>query len=1311
MPPAGGPSVPARPTTAPDPADAGFDEKSLDALYTQKKAAVKDNRKTIESRISQGEAAVDTMAVDQGNYVRDKLRIELNKALADSQIAPEDHAKELAALEAVKAADLAQFHDDMQSLTRTDLNTQRMAGLDAPAVRAAEAEALANSTPKVVQRNVANWVRPEIPTTAEPAPENVADPLPDNTAEQLKTSLEQNQLAGAPEAPRDNLTAASKGRYSTAEPLDEPIDPFPENSEADAIQDQLEGGGMKYQAADAPTSESPEVIAESLRLAADSAAGKPAAFIPNGSPAVPIPAGLVVLTHPKGKFVYNPAKLTAEQAQAAVAGDQIDGRALGMSQAVKPTNPTGEVVVTDVNGQPAVMTELVNGPEAAQKAAQAQQAAAPGSTQRMTTAEDVVRGRKSLLRRGFEFSETGNPILMPNGQRASGSFDPRTGKIQVSRPSVQPTTYQHEGIHGEIQDMLMSRNPRLVDFTIKMLEIAGGEEPIAEGGAEASIARGKENALARLFRDNWSYLKTTGFGKRLGANATPEDAARLIAERFDTQAPGKVQGVGEAGTPGAKFQPIGDDTGMTTGSVYKKADEVVPGLGKRLLAANNTEDVKVYGPLFNRALSDLGSADVPIVKSAVAKMNAAFESGTPAAFTPEEQVVFDRIDKLMKDSAAVANANGSSIKPQDYYFPHLSDSKLARAYEEDPVAFMNRYLPEFLDYNQNVYGPARAGFDAKDAEATFKDYWKGVAKAPDSLGADFGALNKAARQYGLPPSMRETDPLRAIERYGRRFSREIANRIELKNDPIAGEALGYKTVPGANGGQTTSVVSDADAVRDAKAAREGVLWGQSRTRVNQAIREAAGGFQRLAYANVMQTKTGIMNHVQSLKDLGMRMAKPEDIATVFDAINQAATDWDVQYGKAIDANIVRPGKDPTLAVEGMALETELGKNLYALADKERNLFGGAWLENAARVRDYTIGELNAKLNLARAAAGDADSQKWLARYGAGADTDQPQEEQVARIANNFVKAMQGAYDASDLPAAALRGGFGSLAFRIQRFGYSNMMRVYDTAIKPGIEEGNWGPALIYVLGAAASAPVVMAINKLLTGRPSGMPTKKEVEAAKGNVAYEMALNVGEMAQLTGAFGSAGTALGTVVANKRGHPQALVGDPALTYGVNLIGNVAAAAQAMADKEPPVAVLMEAVRRTTIEQMQMLRNLDTDRGLELDKRNKRVFQYLSGRNQVSLPKAVLGSMIGTTFQPPKEISPNTEAFKAGELSRTDAGLTTAEASRAKNYPGGYASADDEAKYTKWMREAHGPAAVEEYRARKRAAKARPTTAGTN
>ena len=1657
---------------APAEIDLNVNNDRTKGTLAGKIADVRDQRREGDVKIAQQAfKAGDQLTADQGEFVRQRLLAELaaqeqttgpigpQTPKMAAQMTKAAEAKR-AAIMALKPEELAQFRDDIAAREKAQAD-ERTAAEMAPTT--ADIAAKESDT---IRKNVQNWKRPTIPTEPQvvpqsrgwiadtlakyggqpnapatrqlepvPVPEPVAepftgwsaknpapvapstaDPIRENTANELRQALIGGQITGAPPTPRPQKT-----RFSRPEEVgpDRGLPTEGPRTEAETLQDYLENRRTKFQtrpkseAADAPTPEPAGVLAEAVRLAADPKAGKKAAFIPAGSPRPEVAPGLVSLAHPKGEFIYNPAKMSAEEAARAVAGDQLDGQALGLGQSTKPTAPSDHSVVTDSNGQPAVMTEVVAGPQDVARAKLAQQIAAPGSTQRVVltadvlagreaglapalppslaaaprppsdptaarpasslpasspvadalyqkpkeqpsalesaTPESIALGRRALDRRGFKYTETTDPI---DEGRAAGSFEPATGDITVSKQNAAETTYHHEGMHGQLQSLMLSKNPRERQFAIDLIA-AHGEEPLAEQGARASIAGSKENRFLRLVKDNWNWLRTTKLG---GGDATPERAARLLAESFDFDAPGAVPtGVGGAKfqdskeapvkegfvrlyhggndkaagfdfTPdlnyadgyrsmkqgegkgavwqvdvpenapflnretgvkydrngndiatlvngqklpeeyvnqakkldsGTKFQPSQQDTpefkkwfgsskvideqgkpltvyhgtskdvdfnafrgnkngiwftpnpegaskyavqndsmGFSHGpgwkveptntasrvipaqlslknpktfevwpdsirlatnykkalgefftelktqghdgvifgsgndktyvafeptqvksaignrgtfdpakkdiryqpvttnhegvpnSVFAKADALYPGMAERLGAYEGTK-AKHYG-LFNSAIGELQKQG-PLVDSVALKMQEAHATGRAPALTPEEIPVYDRLTKVMQESAATATAAGRPITPQANYFPHILNVPEARAYEKAPDAYLAAKTKEFVDWNLNNFAPAR-GATPVEAAQYFKDYMHGVSSAPGSLGSDFGALNKSARQFGLPPSMREPSALNALHRYGSRYSVDLAKKQEILDHPDFANALGLgdKPVPTA----------DQQAMKDAALHVNNALAQVGENPNGREAKDLLNAGRQLVHSATMQTATAVRNQVNLAQHL-VHMDKPEHFAQFVSDTVRAVTDYKDQYAKTLAMSVNKPGVDPSANVSDLA--GKVASKLRGAATDLRKMTLGQFFENVSRVRNYTVAEGRARLDLALAATGDKSAQSFLDKFGAGVDTKQPFEEQVARVAKNYVDSMEGTYSGAGLPASVVNSGARSQFLRIQRYPIEQMSRAYQYTIRPIQKDGNYAPLLMYLFGSALNAVALQKFNQALSGGVSGLVSEDEAKAAGANPQKEMLLNLMDLAGTANLYGFAGNAAQAVSRNLRGQPQAIFGDPTVNYMTTTYKNLFAAVDAVKRGEPVIPSLLEAGRRITLEQMQMTRGLGQDKEQAGDKKLKAKHAYLTDRKDKSAVEMAGGLLTGNTFnyQVP-QISPSRDKAIAGDR---QAYLAQPPATRRRldNYPGGYESTADQANLETWLAASH-PERLADYIHRRQAFKDR-------
>ena len=880
--------------------------------------------------------------------------------------------------------------------------------------------------------------------------------------------------------------------------------------------------------------------------------------------------------------------------------------------------------------------------------------------------------REALRRRGLSFEETNDPIVMPDGSPASGSFDRATGKIKISMPKVQEDTHVHEGMHAEVLDMLKSDNPRVRAAGRRILDaVKGGpdpEETIVEGATAASRGARGQNELVRAVKDAWNYFRTTKLG---GADVTPERMARILAERFDYARPHEQKGGGQ----GEAYQS------WVPGSVVGKAGKEDAAVGKAALDMSTARD-QLHGAV-NMYLEQLSKIPREVVNSMAWKRSRAGQFKTTPNFTPDEARANAIYQKVMDITAAEATKHGYEIEQRPNYVPEMAGVEAIRAYEKAPDA--TGLLPEFHKLNQAIQG---AAYDPIKGEEYFRKYLAGAAKAPNSLGSDFGALTKDARYYHLPDNFREYDQLRNLQRYVNRWATGVAKKAHILNNPYVAQRLGY----GENVQYSTGAkgpVELSPAMNALKQYIDDVMFNQGRgtSGVSQDVRDVVMGGQQAINAMTMQTLSNVKNTLAKVPFHMINAQHPEQAMALVKGALEPVLNYRGAVDRAMSMNVIKPNTDPAFDTSA-PLGTQVARKLAETGQTLRKYTGSQFLEEFNRAQDFAIGENLAKVNIELAKQGNADALRFLDQfdYGTGGD-------RVANIARNYAKASQGTYSGEGLPAPMVKGGFVGSIMRIQRFGIENFNRTRQMVIEPA-KKGEYGPLLTYVLGLALTAPIIKKVTELFSGRPSGLPTDEEIKAGNQNYAVEKILNVMSMAQISGAFGFAGNLSGAVSQNARGNAQAVVGDPSVSFAADLIKNLTMAAGAVKAGEPVIPVLEEVFKRSVLDHMQLARTVTTDRAMAEDTRNKRVFELQNGQHDVSGAQVAAGLMFGDlgSDRVPK-ISPTFEAAKNGDPAAI-AKLSPREQALLDNYKGGYEDADKEQAYQAYILKTQGPDALRAY-----------------
>jgi hypothetical protein len=410
---------------------------------------------------------------------------------------------------------------------------------------------------------------------------------------------------------------------------------------------------------------------------------------------------------------------------------------------------------------------------------------------------------------------------------------------------------------------------------------------------------------------------------------------------------------------------------------------------------------------------------------------------TQPQFTPDEAAVNNIYQAAMNETAQLATAHGYPIEQKDNYVAEMLSGRAARDFQANEKSFMAEHLPKFLDYNQQIF---KGTYDPLDAEEYFRKYMAGVRQSPNSIGSEFGALTKSARKYHLHDDIREQDMLRNFQRYGNRWARGVAIKQHLRNDPYVAGKLGYNhNVIHPSGVEAPA--ESSQAMTNLRAALEDSLFNQGRgtSGLSQDARDVVLSGQRVVNTMTMQTLSNLKNTIAKVPMHMISAQNPESAQALLTGTMKAYNDYYTQKAKAIEAGVIKPHIDPSNDID-QPMVTKIAGRLQDLGEKLYKYSGSEFLEIWNRVQDFSIGEELARVNLALQKKGDPAAQRFLEQFGYGADTNQPLEEQITRIARNYAKGVQGTYSGEGLPALMLKGGPVSMMLRIQRFGVENFNR-------------------------------------------------------------------------------------------------------------------------------------------------------------------------------------------------------------------------------------------------------------------------------
>lgn len=1009
---------------------------------------------------------------------------------------------------------------------------------------------------------------------------------------------------------------------------------------------------LEWNPQDAPTPESAPNIAESLRITADPNAGKQASFIPEGTPIEHIPKNLKTIQHPKGLVAYNPEKVAPGQAQDIVAGDQIKGTALGLSQDTKPAGHNNAAVVSDSGGQPAVLTEVVpNDPAAIAKAQATQQAAAPGSEQRVTTPEEVVQTRAS-------------DILLQKLDALKVNFEP--GQLNdITR--VVPGVVWNAGI--DVAKLAIRAGRSVTDAITAAIE-----------HMRAKGAKFDEGEMRQRIEDRLS-----GAGYDVGSPKPENTAPQAL--------------VPDSGIRGAGSRYVPDAISKQVNSLLYNTSRNAPEVGNAL-AHQITEARHLEGAA--NAVMDPLRGNPKLANAIFAKRLEAMQTGQAPRFTPEERAANQTYDAWAQHTRDEANARGKDINAQPFYVPQMVDTALGNKYAHNSEQFLAETTPRFVKYQQEVAakrGQTLPASEALQAKQYWKDHWINANKQkllPSAVQGDFGALTKDARQFHLPPEYADPDAVRSLERYNKRYANQLSREQWVDSQPNVVNRLQEGDMNDVNHllrGDLGSVNKDFASP----------LIGSTQRLANTAIMQLPSAIwqsiQKIPDHLIHGAEVPLLWHatVKTARDYAEQrqaairagVVKPghdytvgdnqtslaDRTARAMDAISTAGrkytlSGWIENANRIHDFSIGQLRAEKSMAGQDPAFLDKFNEGAHRGLTPEQN-------------RDRMAGNYAESIQGTYGAKG---LPAWLLKGSTPA--------QLMRIQRFGVENALRTVQYTIEPAA--KGNFGPLVSYL----------LAGTVAAPVIQKVH--EILGGIPGAVRDAAQGKEVTgeRLLAGKQSNLPTMKEIDTATADPStgrsldLEYALNAMSLADLAGTYGFLGKAAGLVSSNVRGQSQGIVSDPGATLTLTTVKNFAAAAEAIYQGEPAVDSILEAAKRTLFDNMQMTRGLTKDAGEAQDSRDKGVFAYLSGRKNTPIPAMIMGGTAGDVLSGNvRGITPTEDAARQGDKAAF-ASLSPDKQMRLFHYPGAYANVNEELPHVSFMEQTRGPEAVQDYLKRQRA-----------
>ncbi len=621
----------------------------------------------------------------------------------------------------------------------------------------------------------------------------------------------------------------------------------------------------------------------------------------------------------------------------------------------------------------------------------------------------------------------------------------------------------------------------------------------------------------------------------------------------------------------------------------------------------------------NVALKELSKYPLDEIKAVVAKHDD-FSSGrvsTPPAFSGADKKISDLYGGYMDYLLGVRSSSGLPAKETFYTVPHsLNDSSLDllinKAQTPQALAIANTMARNIVTESA-VRGLPVGLPEAKRMVSDYVNVLNG--KANNYTQINFGNARKVA-DYGIPSSLREQNPLRALDKYGRRTATDLAMFQELESKP---EIAGMLNIPNPVTGKVpaTPAGSDYTPIQRAQEVKDAMRWVMNSFAGSAQSHPRINSFIHLINNALLGTATGVRDTASILNNA---IPYVHDVAGA-KAVVTSLGNLQSSYREALRTAALQPNLDKVQFNELVDSPDAITNIIRQGARLLRKWQGREAIENFNRAATFGIGRELASIYTGAARAGDTKAQAFLDKFGRliegdiktkhGADL----EDALSQMAKNFVDRNQGTYGGSGLPTGTMEGQFAPF-LALQKWSVEKSNVIYQDVVKPFLSGENRLPMLTYTLGSVLTGAAIQELNKLLTNRKSQDPTWEETLTSRDPKQYASELTT--LMQLGSYAGivSDVAKFATDVGFRGKTPRNIVSFPAATASADFADKTADFAEAIKQGEDPWNTFKLYATDLLTHNVQAVRVLNNytmgkDNAERSDKfRDLRVFKELEG-----------------------------------------------------------------------------------------------------
>lgn len=550
--------------------------------------------------------------------------------------------------------------------------------------------------------------------------------------------------------------------------------------------------------------------------------------------------------------------------------------------------------------------------------------------------------------------------------------------------------------------------------------------------------------------------------------------------------------------------------------------------------------------------------------------------------TPQEQAAYRQIRDTLKQMAIDQQAARQPVNRRQrgidrWYMPMTIDTGVRRILAEGQnTPEFNRLRNDFVQYQ------IANGATADDAAARFNSLLGSFHTTPEGNKFSFKGVREA-EGFGLPDSWIERDPVKAMQRYTRSFTRDRAFWDTIESDPRFMRMLGSNTFASGNPISPQTKAALPNLAKDPQ--------------VNRILSNYIGADESFQEPLIASAGRAVNAAI-----LGGPITKFTDIATVpFKALAYTANVGDVLRGikafvtdfrsileRTYRTGLNRPGAS-IVARDILGIGEQSANALNRFAEFWTKWTGSEALEKGSRVLSQSIGEFigQAQRKLARAGAGNA--RKFLEKLGSDWDTISDEE-----LGTRVAQLMQGRYDITNLPEW-IRSSPLAPFVTMMRWSTEQANNFSKFVIEPA-RRGDYKPLAMTLVGGIGGGLVIEEMREQISGKEGYTPNLKELEEGAGKPGFVDAITYKMMsaAQVTGTLGIFSEIMKQLYEAATGRMPQGFRYPVLGVFGDILQRFTAAAKGITDGEDWTAITSQLVADVTSRHVQAARIIKNQLG---------------------------------------------------------------------------------------------------------------------